>query len=301
MMNCGRGARQGSAAVPEFNGLKSIHLKLSGAIWRALEQRHDETGEPIPHIIRAGLAEYLEIEHSTLFQVSTSSALVEGVYNGAVSIGHLREHGDFGLGTFEGLDGELVALDGSFFQVRSDGTVRVAAASDLSPFAAVTWFKAERSIQVAQAVDLKALLARVDELRDSGNVFYAIRIDGSFAFMHTRAMCKSEEGTPLAVAAAHQPEFKFSDITGTLAGFWSPRYVKTLEVPGYHLHFISDDRGAGGHLLECSGRNLRVAIQQVRDLHVALPENQDFLKADLTGDPAAALDRAEHARKPDQA
>jgi acetolactate decarboxylase len=262
--------------------MKSIHLKLSNTLWHALEKRQRETGAPIPHLMRTALAEYLEVEHATLFQVSTSSALVEGIYQGAVSIAHLREHGDFGLGTFEGLDGEMVALDGHFFQVRSDGTVRTAADSDLSPFAAVTRFKADNSIDVAESPDLASLLARLDGLRESSNVFYAIRIDGKFPFVHTRAMCKSEEGTPLALAAAHQPEFRLREVAGTLVGFWSPQYVKTLEVPGYHLHFITEDRAAGGHLLECCGRNLRVAIQQVRDLHVALPENQEFLKADLT-------------------
>jgi acetolactate decarboxylase len=277
--------------------LKTLHLKLSATLWQALERRRRETGEPIPHIVRAALGEYLEVEHSTLFQVSTSSALVEGVYKGAVSIGHLREHGDFGLGTFEGLDGEMVALDASFFQVRSDGTVRLAADSELSPFAAVTWFKPEKSIELGRCADLQSLLARIDRMRESANVFYAIRIDGSFPLMHTRAMCRSEEGTPLAVAAAHQPEFRTNNAAGSLVGFWSPPYVKALEVPGYHLHFISKDRSAGGHLLECSGRDLRVAVQHVSDLHVALPENQEFLRADLTGDPAAALDQAEHSRK----
>ena len=135
----------------------------------------------------------------------------------------------------------------------------------------------------------------MDKLRTSSNVFYAIRADGCFAFMHTRAMCKSEEVTPLVVAAAHQPEFRMHDVAGTLVGFWSPEYVKTLEVPGYHLHFINDARTAGGHLLGCSGHNLRVQIQQVSDLLVALPENEEFLRADLTRDPAKDLDRAEHA------
>lgn len=277
--------------------LKSIHLKLSDTLWHALEKRHRETGEPIPHIVRTALAEYLEIDHATLFQVSTSSALVEGIYKGAVSIGHLREHGDFGLGTFEGLDGEMVALEGRFFQVCSDGTVRAAADSDLSPFAAVTRFQAEHSIEVAECRELASLLARLDAMRESKNVFYAIRIDGSFPFVHTRAMCKSDEGTPLVVAAAHQPQFKLHNVTGTLVGFWSPEYVKTLEVPGYHLHFITEDRSAGGHLMECSGRGLHVAIQQVLDLRIALPENEDFLKADLTRDPTADLDQAEHVRR----
>ena len=273
---------------------------MSDTMWDALEKRHRETGEPIPHVIRAALAEYLDVEHSTLFQVSTSTALVEGIYKGAVSIGHLREHGDFGLGTFEGLDGEMVAFDGRFYQVRSDGTVRVAADSDLSPFAAVTHFKAEKSIDVDDCPDLASLLARLDQLRDSSNVFYAIRVDGSFPFMHTRAMCKSAEGTPLVVAAAHQPEFKMRDVAGTLVGFWSPEYVRTLEVPGYHLHFLTDDRGAGGHLMECAGRKLRVQVSLVSELRVALPENEEFLKADLTCDPARDLERAEHTRKEDQ-
>jgi acetolactate decarboxylase len=286
--------------LPERLPLRSIQLKLSNALWNALETRQRETGEPLPHIVRAALAEYLQIEHATLFQVSTSGALVEGIYKGAVSIGHLRQHGDFGLGTFEGLDGEMIALDGCFFQVRSDGTVRAAADSDLSPFAVVTHFKAENSIEVAQCPDLACLFARLDELRESSNVFYAIRIDGSFPFVHTRAMCKSEEGTPLIVAAAHQPEFRMREVAGTLVGFWSPQYVKTLEVPGYHLHFITEDRGAGGHLMECSGRRLRVRIEQVRDLRVALPENQEFLRADLTRDPAADLDQAEHLRNEDK-
>lgn len=276
--------------------MKSLHLKLSDSLWRALASRHRETGEPIPHIIRGALSEHLEVDHSTLFQVSTSNALVEGIYKGAVSIRDLREHGDFGLGTFEGLDGEMVALDGGFFQVRSDGTVRHAAGSDLSPFAAVTWFKPDKSIEIGSCPRLDSMIARLDELRESANVFYAIRIDGSFPFMHTRAMCKSEEGTPLAVAAAHQPEFRASDVAGTLVGFWSPQYVKTLEIPGYHLHFISNDRAWGGHLLECSGRDLRIAIQTVSDLHVALPANEEFLRADLTQDPANALAQAEHAR-----
>jgi acetolactate decarboxylase len=277
--------------------LKSIHLKLSDSLWNAIERKQRETGEPVHHIIRAAIAEHLGVEHATLFQVSTSTALVEGIYKGAVSIGQLREHGDFGLGTFEGLDGEMVAFDGHFYQVRSDGTVRLAADSDQSPFAAVTHFQAQKSIDMAECPELGSLLSRLDSLRESSKVFYAIRVDGSFGFMHTRAMCKSEEGTPLIVAAAHQPEFRMNDVSGTLVGFWSPDYVKTLEVPGYHLHFITDDRSAGGHLIECSGRNLRVRIELVSELRVALPENEEFLKADLTRDPAADLDKAEHARK----
>lgn len=265
-------------------------------MWEAIELRRRETGEPIHHIVRAALAEYLQIQHSTLFQVSTSNALVEGIYKGAVTVGQLRSHGDFGLGTFEGLDGEMVALDGHFYQVRSDGKAREATDSDLSPFALVTRFQAGKGLVMATCASFSALTEQLDKVRLSENFFYAIRVDGTFDEIHTRAMCKSGEGTPLAVAAAHQPEFHLRDVSGTMVGFWSPQYLKTIEVPGYHLHFITNDRTAGGHLLGCSGRNLTVQIEQVSDLQVALPENEEFLRADLTRDTSKELDAAERVQ-----
>jgi acetolactate decarboxylase len=105
------------------------------------------------------------------------------------------------------------------------------------------------------------------------------------------------DGVPLVQAAAVQPEFEFNNISGTLVGFWTPEYAKSLNVPGYHLHFISGDRTRGGHLLQCRGKNLRLQIQREGDYHIVLPETEDFLKANLRRDPTAALAKAERERK----
>jgi len=118
-------------------------------------------------------------------------------------------------------------------------------------------------------------------------------VDGYFKYVHARAMCRTEEGVPLVRAAARQPEFEFHDVPGTLVGFWTPDYARTLNVPGYHLHFLSADRDRGGHLLQCRGSDLRLQIQREGDYRIALPETEDFLKADLRRDPAADLARAE--------
>lgn len=273
--------------------MRTLHLKLPAAIWAALEERHRHTGEPIAHIVRAALADQLQVEHHTLFQVSTSTALVEGIYRGAVTVAQLREHGDFGLGTFDGLDGELVACDGGVWQVRADGSVRAAPPAASSPFALITRFAGERTLTVPACADLAALLAALEPLRSSDNVFYAVRVDGAFAHLHTRAMCRTAEGAPLLEAAAHQPEFHLRDVRATLVGFWSPSYASALEVPGWHLHCVTAARDAGGHVLDCAGTDLRVQIEEVRDLRLALPASEAFLKADLTHDPAAALARAE--------
>ena len=236
------------------------------------------------------------VQH-TLYQVSTATALVEGIYEGAVQIAALREHGDLGLGTFESLDGEMVVVDGHFFQVRSDGSVREVQDSVLSPFAAVTAFSPDQSITLENCPDLSYLTSQFDALRRSDNFFYALRVDGTFDYIHARAMRRTKEGIPLVQAAAVQPEFEFSNISGTLVGFWTPEYAKSLNVPGYHLHFISADRTRGGHLLQCRGKNLRLQIQREGDYHIVLPETDDFLKANLRRDPTTALAKAEGEKK----
>jgi acetolactate decarboxylase len=134
-------------------------------------------------------------------------------------------------------------------------------------------------------------------VRDSENVFDVLRVDGLFDYVRARAMCRTHEDVPLVQAAAVQPEFEFRHISGALVGFWTPEYARTLNVPGYHLHFLSDDRTCGGHLLQCAGANLRLQLQREGTYHVALPETEDFLKADLHRDPAADLAKAEGEKK----
>jgi len=277
--------------------LPELKCMLSSGLWALLQDHSQRTRQPVGHIVRKALAAYFDVAHHTMYQVSTATALVEGIYQGAVRVGILREHGDLGLGTFEDLDGEMVIVDGHFFQVRCDGSVREVDDAVLSPFAVITRFAPEPAVTLNQCPDMSRLTSRFDALRPSDNVFFALRVDGLFDHVHTRAMCRTKEGVPLVQAAAIQPEFEFHDIKGTLVGFWTPEYAKTFNVPGYHLHFVSDDRTRGGHLLQCRGSNLRLQIQREGDYHIALPETEDFLKADLRRDPAADLAQAEGEKK----
>jgi acetolactate decarboxylase len=277
--------------------MPQLECTVSSGLWQRLQAHATATRQSVTHIVNRALADYFQAAHHTLYQVSTATALVEGIYQGAVRVGTLREHGDLGLGTFEELDGEMVIVDGQFFQVRCDGSVREVNDDVLTPFAVMTRFAPETTVTLDQCPGMSHLTSRFDSLRHSDNVFYALRVDGTFDYVHARAMCRTQEGVPLVQAAAVQPEFDFRHISGTLVGFWTPEYARTLNVPGYHLHFLSDDRTCGGHLLECRGANLRLQIQREGSYHVALPETEDFLKADLRRDPAADLAQAEGARK----
>jgi acetolactate decarboxylase len=277
--------------------MPQIECTISPGLWAALQMHAKAAQEPVAHIVNRALADYLDTARHTVYQVSTANALVEGVYQGAVRIANLREHGDLGLGTFEELDGEMVILDGKFYQVRCDGSVREMGDDVLTPFAVITRFSSDAVATLDLCPDIQRLTSCFDELRRSDNELYGLKVTGNFEHVRTRAVCRTKEGVPLVQAAAVQPEFDFHDVSGALVGFWSPEYARSLNVPGYHLHFLSDDRNCGGHLLQCSGTNLSVQIQREGSYHIALPETEHFLKADLRGDPTADLARAEGEKK----
>jgi acetolactate decarboxylase len=272
-------------------------VPISKSLQSALEKLSRETGEPISHLISNALAHCFDVPQHTLFQISTSGALVQGVYERAVSSRFLLNYGDFGLGTFENLDGEMVVLDGAIYQVRSDGRVLKIVDDVGTPFAVVAHFTADQDHTIENASTFEEITEICDQYRDSENLFYAIRIDGRFAHIHTRAMAATLDGLPLAKAAAIQPEFEFSDVEGTLVGIWAPQFSSALNIAGYHFHFLSEDRTKGGHLLECSGKNLRVRVERLNDFHLSLPESEEFLRADLTRDTSKDLAYAEQAHK----
>lgn len=274
-----------------------LTCEISETLMRALEARSRQTGEPVAHIVMSALADTLEIDHSTLFQVSTSTALVEGVYGGVVTVGELKRHGSFGLGTFDGLDGEMLALDGDFYQVLGSGAVREASDEARAPFAVVTEFRAEREFVLDRVGSFDDLTAQLDSRRETGNLFFAVRIDGRFSHIRTRALCKTASGVSLVEATAHQPEFALTDVGGTAVGFWTPLYARTINVAGWHLHFVTDDRSGGGHVLDCQGVDLRVQMQDLADVRIAMPETAAFLQADLSQDPSHELDLAERGGK----
>ena len=273
--------------------MPNLDCELDATVWEALQEMSARSGAPVGHLINRALSEFLGVGHHTLYQVSTAGALVEGVYQGTISVGTLREHGDFGLGTFDDLDGEMVLLDGTVYQVRSDGSVNEVADEALTPFAVATRFEAGPGVDVT-VTDLAALTAALDGLRKTSNVFFAVRVDGHFDRMSVRVVCRTAPGVRLVQATANQVESELGPTSGTLVGFWSPPYASGLEVAGYHLHFLTDDRQAGGHVLDCAGRDLRVQIQMEGSVHVALPDNRAFLTADLEGDPTEDLEKAEH-------
>lgn len=273
-----------------------IKSRVSSALWQAILERCERTGETPDHVIQSALASELDISHHTLFQVSTSTALVQGVYNGCMTVAEIKKHGNFGLGTFDELDGEGIMLGGEVWHAKSDGSLALAADDELAPFWATTNFIPQTSCILNVVAGWDDLCQQLDELRKSQNIFTSICIKGTFKHIQYRVACKAEQGTDLVSATNNQAVFDLNDCSGTLVGFWTPEYAKTLNVPGYHLHLLSDDRKFGGHVLSLSAANVQLMLAEETDFKIALPESAEFLQADLSIDPSEALAKAEGAK-----
>ncbi len=280
--------------------MPSVTWDIPEALIKVLQERSQVLGESSSQMASRVLQRALVHPVPTLFQISTSRALVQGVYREAISSSRLLQHGDFGLGTFDLLDGEMVVLEGKVYQVSSDGTVKTVDADVGTPYATVLRFEPDTDSALPSMESFEQLCAMCDEHRSSQNAFYAFRVDGTFSQVQTRAMRMTQEGASLKQAAATQPEFCFHDVIGTMVGFWSPPFAEAIDIPGYHFHFISDDRTQGGHVLDCAGDALRLRVQAVNDLHLSLPDTEEFVQADLTVSVTGDLDAAEGKHTKDQ-
>ena len=237
---------------------------------------------------------HIQKSDDVLFQTATINALMEGVYDGDLTCGELLKHGDFAIGTFNNLDGEMVGLDGKIYQVKADGKVYPADGSTKTPFAVITTFGEDKTVIFENITDYKDLTAKLDGILETKGIFQAIKITGTFDHIKTRSVPKQNKPYPkLLEAVKEQAVFEFNDIEGTMVGFRCPDFVKGINVPGYHIHFLTKEKNAGGHLLECRMKNVKVEIDDTSGFYMVLPESGDFHKVSLADDKSEDLEKIE--------
>lgn len=234
-------------------------------------------------ITEKALRQYLagKKNRNAVYLSAPVNAMMKGIYVEKTTIGDIRRNGDFGLGTFNHLDGEMVMLDGKVYRLSADGLTYDVDDSVKTPFACVTHFIPDTVEEIDGEYDDATFNQLLERLIPSNNMFYAIRIDGFFSHVKVWSVRRQENYTPLSAVADAQPEFEYRDIEGTLAGFYSPRFIKSLNMPGFHLHFLTADRKQGGHLHACSLKGAVIGIQHVPRLIMDLPLTLDYLTADL--------------------
>jgi acetolactate decarboxylase len=239
---------------------------------------------------------HAEREPHVLFQASTIGALLEGAYDGDLSFAELAEHGDLGLGTLNGLDGEMIALGGRFYRVAVDGSVREVGPDERTPFAVVTRFAPTIDVELAGPLGHEGLLAALDGLVPAGAASCAIRLDGRFELIRARSVPRQRPPyRPLTEVVAEQRVFELRDAVGTMVGFRFPEYAEGLEVSGFHLHFVDAARERGGHVLGSRAPGpLRARLDPSSELHVELPPGVELGDPGVAAATHDALDRVEH-------
>lgn len=235
-----------------------------------------------------------QTDREVLYQTSTIDALMYGLYDGEVSVEELLAHGDTGLGTFNALDGEMLVLGGECFKITSDGMAHRVPAQEKTPFAAVTFFDTDLELPVPAGTGLQALTELIDAALPSPNLIYAVRVDGEFQRVRTRSVPRQTRPYPkLTEVVATQPTFELQNLSGTLVGFRCPYYVKGVNVPGYHLHFIDGSRTRGGHVLDVVVRQATVRVDTTAAMALYLPTSPEFEQAELDRTSDEALHRVE--------
>jgi acetolactate decarboxylase len=211
------------------------------------------------------------LKEETLFQVSTINSLLAGNYDGFVSCGQLKQHGDVGIGTFNALDGEMVMIDQTVYKVKDSGQVVEVPNTETTPFAAVTYFDEEFTQSLGKITSLDALQEELDKQIINPASFYLFRIDATFISIKVRSVPSQQKPYPvLSEVVKDQSIFNYEKIPGTLVGLWCPEEIGGLNVKGYHFHFISDDRSKGGHLLDVSFDNAEAFIDQTNGFFMTL-------------------------------
>lgn len=241
---------------------------------------------------------------NTAYQTSTIDALLAGVFEGDFSCRNLLKHGDFGIGTFDSLDGEMLIVDGKLFQVKGDGTVHTPSPSSIkTPFATVCRFTPEQRFALPPNSTFADIEKVIDEKAPNQNLFEAIKITGRFKTMHTRSVPRQPKPyPPLSQITANQPEFHLTDVKGTIVGFRAPAFVKGVNVPGYHLHFVDVDRTCGGHILGFEIIEADCEIDTLHQFFMRLPKDTEaFAKTDLSKDRSSELHVVEKGTKKSKA
>lgn len=236
------------------------------------------------HHRRSAAHQQAEAEHQdVIYQVSTLTALLEAVLDGDETYEEIMRHGDFGVGTFNALDGEMIALDGEFYQLHPGGAVTAVTPEQKAPFAAVTFFHTEAELDIDEPMDQAGVLSLIDATIPSEQEYFAIRIDGAFSSMLVRCPQRQQKPYPtLAELTKTQIEVELAQTSGSIIGFRAPQSAQGTTVAGYHLHYIDDAREIGGHVLEFALTRGVVLIDHESDMQVHLPKGAKFRTSHLT-------------------
>lgn len=241
-----------------------------------------------------GIPATATVRTGELFQYSTTDALLAGVFDGEYTVGKMLEKGDFGLGIFNGLDGELVVVDGEAYRLNADRTAERATDDAKVPFCSVCEFDDENAEALdVSATEYEAFEAELDAELPTLNYPYAIKVEGTFRSMTVRSTHEEKQPyAPISEIMERRVIMNFGDVEGVIVGFRCPVYLAGVNTAGYHFHFITADKSSGGHVMDFEVDAVTVKVMKLTELDVLLPDGETFGEVDFSIDRSQELENA---------
>jgi acetolactate decarboxylase len=218
------------------------------------------------------------VNQDLFYHYSIWYAFVNKVFEGNLTAEELKTKGDIGLGSYTQLDGELIMLDGVLYQATQDGKVQVPNDSIKIVYANATFFEEDHAFKINESVNYESLRVKINEKLPSKNLFYGFKIHGDFNSIKCGGLHKQEPPYTdgLDVLIPNRPIFEAENISGTMVGFFCPEFIGNINVAAYHLHFISDDKKFGGHVMEFQSSSLKVSMDEMLEYQFVLPDTKAY-------------------------
>jgi acetolactate decarboxylase len=216
-----------------------------------------------------------------MYQVSTLQALALGYTRSVVRTDELLSHGNTGLGTFEDVNGEMIVVDRHCYQAAEEGSITEMPPDIGVPFASVANLQGDRVFTLSEIPDIEHLKMelnlKIEE--DFGlNSMHIAKIEGDFERVDARSESayRSHHVELKDILGKTQKSFCFEQIRGTMVCIYYPDYMDGINAPGWHLHFISEDRKWGGHVFDLQMRRGEVFLDKISRIEIQLPSEPAF-------------------------
>ncbi|MBR2547629.1 MAG: acetolactate decarboxylase [Eubacterium sp.] len=243
---------------------------------------------------------------STMYQVATLQSLMTGYTRAVITVDDLMKHGDTGLGTFEDVNGEMIVCGGHCYKAADDGSVTEADPEEGVPFASVAFVgygsDIIKTFDLDNIPDIDAMKAELDRRIEEWfglNSMHVVRIDGSFRKIAARseAPLRTQHISLKQILSGTQRSFEFDDVEGSMVCVYYPDYMKGINAPGWHLHFLSKDRSLGGHVFDLEMIRGTASMVKLSSIEIQLPTAPAFDTYSLADDSSDDIKTVEQGKK----
>lgn len=225
------------------------------------------------------------MDKKTLFQGSTFLSLNNKNYEGSWKIQDILKQGNYGLGTFHKTNGEMIIKNGIAYLADENLNLSVAKNSVKSPFYVVGNIGNEFKNSILNSeINMNDFFSKLENDLNLKNYPIIFNIETNLINATIRSVKEQQIPFTKFIEGLEKYEVRkhFEKIKGNLIGVWFPKHFSSINVPGFHLHFVDSENKIGGHVLNFSiNGKYKISFEKMINLNLNLPNNETFENSDI--------------------